>query len=386
MDNERVNFNKVGIPLALTKSTHEDSDIMEQQLKQKHNSSWRRPNLDTAPIVKYSKHICWDWKCIILMLTLLMILVCILIYDVVFRRPLLDVSKNENMQSHPIDTSNQTMSLYDLEEEDELDQWSPPVVEEIEWTPGQEIPNSSEAQDIEKLLVQVSGSNAITGKGAQNDAAIWIISKDPLHLVAGISSTQDKRLVQRYVMVVVHIALDGNSWTYGSENNTSTDYTSWLSESHECNWKGVLCNSNDEVTKIDLNGMHLEGTIPQEISYLTELKTFDLYRNRIYGRIPDVPSSLEYVDLERNKLSGPIPESLFYAKNLVKIYLSENNLSGTLSTRIGNLENLVDFRIWSNRLQGEIPTQVGALQNLSKFLANDEALIPVRRSHIQYFY
>ena len=109
--------------------------------------------------------------------------------------------------------------------------------------------------------------------------------------------------------------------------------TAFLSSAHECQWLGVSSESRrvvdastgkltevleDFLVAIDLSGIGLSGSIPQELGNLRNLQDLCLYSNYISGRIMESLESLEdlsYVDLADNLLTGTMPlfrEALTY--------------------------------------------------------------------------
>ena len=70
---------------------------------------------------------------------------------------------------------------------------------------------------------------------------------------------------QRNYLAALYHATNGDNWTRKG---------GWLVNSNECTWRGVTCNSSGIVTKLSLINNNLVGTIPVEITALTELGKF----------------------------------------------------------------------------------------------------------------
>ncbi|XP_050285512.1 receptor-like protein EIX2 isoform X2 [Quercus robur] len=104
------------------------------------------------------------------------------------------------------------------------------------------------------------------------------------------------------------------------------------------------------VRLIDLSSNNLSGSIPIEISDLSELCFLNLSRNHLMGKIPEKIGSmkeLESVDLSRNHLSGEIPPSMSNLTFLSLLDLSYNNLSGRIPSST-QLQSFDAFRYIGN--------------------------------------
>jgi len=179
-------------------------------------------------------------------------------------------------------------------------------------------------------------------KSPQGKAFHWILNEDlrALHSDA-------ENLTQRYILAVLYYALSGDNWHYTSQT--------WLMRVHECHWKryvkgkaiGVTqCNSNMHVTKIDFTDNNLQGSMPNEIGYLTNLIS---------------------LDLKRNLLTGTIPESFMYLESITSIRLDENLLTGEIPTQLAKLNNLEKFRLEMNSLSGTVSSDFCSTSSLTSF-------------------
>jgi len=195
--------------------------------------------------------------------------------------------------------------------------------------------------------------------------------------------------IQRAALIALYNATNGASWT----NNTN-----WLS-ADESTWYGVTiigCN----VTRIDLGGNNMLGSLPVEIGNLTSLTHLNLGQNLgqngnstnvLSGAIPasignltnlqvlylsvkqlsgSLPvsignlASLRDLDLGDNQFTGNIPSSWFNLTQLETLILSRNSLSGTLSPQIGQLAALKTLQIGTNQFSGSLPPEIGNLTQL----------------------
>src|SRR5665213_3119711 len=113
--------------------------------------------------------------------------------------------------------------------------------------------------------------------------------------------------------------------------------------------QGVSYDSNGNVvvqgnvTKINLGGNQLSGTIPSSLGNLANLEDLALDYNQLSGSIPSSLGNLvnlQNLDLNDNQLSGTIPYSLGNLVNLEYLYLDDNQLSGTIPSSLTNLTQL----------------------------------------------
>ncbi|XP_034678460.1 probable LRR receptor-like serine/threonine-protein kinase At1g53440 [Vitis riparia] len=171
--------------------------------------------------------------------------------------------------------------------------------------------------------------------------------------------------------------------------NRAIDDNSYSNVTCNCTFnEGTVCH----VTNIQLKGLDLDGTLPDEFGSLSYLQELDLSRNYINGSIPtslgqlsltiltlpgnrisgSIPeeisniSTLEELVLEANQLGEHLPPSLGKLSHLRRLVLSANNFIGTIPENFHNLKNLTDFRIDGNNLSGKIPDWIGNWTKLEK--------------------
>lgn len=153
-----------------------------------------------------------------------------------------------------------------------------------------------------------------------NQAVAWLVEESS-HLNTSLMIGGPK-LVQRFALLTLDL-----NWR-DPVNNSVVER--WVDE---CQWEGVVCDGY-KVKELRWGSQGLSGTIPPELSLL---------------------SDLHYLDLAQNALTGTIPENLFQLTALERIYLYQNGFAGTLSTSIGNLLNLTHLHLSHNQLSGSIP-------------------------------
>jgi hypothetical protein len=164
-------------------------------------------------------------------------------------------------------------------------------------------------------------------------------------------------------------AADGRNWTK-RDNWKQAPGT-------ENTWYGISCDAgNTRVLKIALRNNNLAGTLPAELSDLSNLQTLLLSDNQLRGAHPDLGklSKLTTLDLSNNSLSGAFPRWIRKLKNLRELDLSYNRLTGGIPSWIGELKNLEVLLLDGNRLSGSLPKE---LANLSKL-----AVLRVGHNHL----
>ena len=170
------------------------------------------------------------------------------------------------------------------------------------------------------------------------------------------ASTQCDRERDSLALIALYNSTDGPNWTNTWDLNEPIDM-----------WYGIEVNGDGCVSEVVLPGNNLQGTIPNEITTLSELIELSLSQNSLTGSIPtDIGdlSELKILALIACQLSGEIPSSLYELTNLEVLLVPLNNLSGSISNEIGNLLKLERLLLWRNQFDGEIPARIGELLNL----------------------
>ncbi|WJX19991.1 non-specific serine/threonine protein kinase [Trifolium repens] len=177
---------------------------------------------------------------------------------------------------------------------------------------------------------------------------------------------------------------------------------SWNSSNHFCKWDGVTCGRRHQrVTKIELEGYQLQGSISPHVGNLSFLRILYLDNNRFYANIPRELGRLfrlQAISLANNTLGGQFPISLINCSQLREIGLdgnhfigqipmdihsltklhffsvAKNNLTGQIPPSIWNLSSLTVLSFAYNYLEGNIPEEIGLLKNLTKMSVSQNGL------------
>ena len=167
-------------------------------------------------------------------------------------------------------------------------------------------------------------------------------------------------LSDRDILIVLHEATGGPSWTNGGN---------WLTDAPLGEWYGVSTDAGGRVVGLDLQSNGLEGPIPRELGGLAELELETLIllakANQLTGSIPPELGALakaKLVVLAANQLSGPIPPELGGLADVEELHLNGNQLT-SVPPELGGLAELTVLSLASNELTS-LPRELGELGNL----------------------
>jgi hypothetical protein len=99
----------------------------------------------------------------------------------------------------------------------------------------------------------------------------------------------------------------------------------------------------NSLRNVDFSGNDFKDQIPSEISRCSSLRTLILDMNpRITGHLPPLAGlkELEVLSVKHNKLDGTIPDWVYDLTNLRQLRFQRNAFSGTVSPNLSNLSNL----------------------------------------------
>lgn len=185
--------------------------------------------------------------------------------------------------------------------------------------------------------VFVTVSSTTTGRSAQLTIRS-IAQPDKMDVLAIDQQViPSGRMKDSLALVAIYQATGGEHWDYP-----------WKFELplSEKNWPGIFMDEiNGEFRVIDLSllSFKLEGSLPNEIGWLSEVTK---------------------IKVQNNKLSGALPASLNRLTNLTHLYLSNNQFSGEFPD-LSALQKLTWIEMNFNRFEGEFPASFLLLPKLN---------------------
>ena len=167
----------------------------------------------------------------------------------------------------------------------------------------------------------------------------------------------------------------------------------WREGLHITKWDGVrLDGGPSRVCSLKLGLKDMNGTIPEGLGQLTELRWLHLQENRLTGSIPPELGDLAHLEQLRlgiNRLTGTVPIELGELAELRKLDLQKNQLTGSIPPELGDLVQLEELTLGHNQLTGSVPIEIGELPNLHWLDINDnqiEGCIPINREQTEGFF
>ncbi|VEU33967.1 unnamed protein product [Pseudo-nitzschia multistriata] len=254
--------------------------------------------------------------------------------------------------------------------------------------------------DIEYILFTEMDEGLSTDfvEGPQKRAIDWLVSDDlvlnstEVRAMAEYIKNGDEDsvstvpLVQRYALMVLFFATNGELWSDSSWRE--------LVNVPECRFMGIECDLEGHINTLDVGYRKLRGRLPGEVGMLSMLTSLNVESNNLEGTIPSFLynklTKLERVDMRNNGFLSTISSDISKLTNLKALYLGELFLTGEVPTdamkSLSSLEeisishatemtgpllefsehwpNLTYFDILRSTFTGTIPTTIGTNTNL----------------------
>ena len=202
----------------------------------------------------------------------------------------------------------------------------------------------------------------------------------------------DDHAGDRAVLAAFYDATGGLGWRVS---------TNWKTEARLRDWHGVTTDADGRVSRLNLGGNGLTGSIPPVVGDLTHLVGLELWNNRLTGPIPPAlgrHARLDWLNLDGNDLTGtmpdlgrlgalrglylggndfaagPIPRWVGNLTRLERLFLQESNRTGPIPAELSNVLNLRALHLANNALTGETPSILMTLRNLEFFDVSGNAV------------
>jgi len=204
-------------------------------------------------------------------------------------------------------------------------------------------------QKVLKYLTAYVDTNKLEDTSSpQYKAAIWMATEDGRKV-----RLTSKNWLQRYALMVLFYAT--SPWNSNTGFATDDSECHWFTFNPTFNfYRGVFCNSNYEVTYLVLQLNNLQGSIPEELGLLTNLK--ELY-------------------LDYNDLNGFLPATLTKMPLLNTMTCAGNNFRGNIPTWIGDLTSMEIMGFSGNDLTGTLPQELAELTKLSVLALDNNGIV-----------
>jgi Leucine-rich repeat (LRR) protein len=114
-----------------------------------------------------------------------------------------------------------------------------------------------------------------------------------------------------------------------------------------------IWNFSSTITSLNVSSNNISGKLPAGMAH-SKMLTLIMRHNQLEGSFPDLPASLQVLDLSHNYLSGSLPQS--FRGNVLHYFLLSNNfLSGVIPTDLCNMVRMEVVDLSSNNLSGVLP-------------------------------
>jgi Leucine rich repeat len=227
----------------------------------------------------------------------------------------------------------------------------------------------SEEQLKMQLFLQQKVSPKIMDQSSYHfQAWNWLAKEDPENILLN-SSDGEIRIIQRFVLTLLYFSMGGTGWISNL----------FLTEGHECEWWGIVCNKeNFWIQSIQMNNTNMIGSLPSELSLLTSLDAITFAENKLNGTIPDSLwnlKSLKLLNLSRNEMTGSLPTQIWSCESLQAVILNENRFSGEFPEVTNNDSKISLFFIAYNNMSGSLPESIWDLSSLTYLFLDHNSFV-----------
>jgi hypothetical protein len=227
--------------------------------------------------------------------------------------------------------------------------------------------------------ITLSGRNlTMTGTTPEDAALQWMVDSDValwtiplLTLDSTTSNSLNSRVSQRYALLTM--------WFQQTNQSKWIGTSGWLTDSDECNWFGITCESTKLLNAVSIVDFYDEntltsnnyvGTLSADLGLITSIRSIDFKHNNLMGTLPESIGRwtlMESFHVYNNSLTGTLPQSIEQWTNVLEFYPSTNALTGALPESIGQWPILRYFDVSVNTLVGTLPQSIGNWTALNSF-------------------
>jgi Leucine-rich repeat (LRR) protein len=258
--------------------------------------------------------------------------------------------------------------------------------------------DSTRRPELHNIFRNISGPVIFEENSPQFRAIEWLVG-DGYSAFPLDDPTKTRILEERYALAVLFFATGGDlSRRVDSVEQDVIQQEGWsdthkfLDPSSVCDWNrpvsvnsdfrltGVLCNElPGDVARVLLGSNELKGSLPSEITLLSNLEILDLNSNELSGSILAstlllVSDKLNELSLSENQLFGSIPSEIGLFTGLRVLELSNNLFTGRFPTEVWNLVSLNTLSFSDNQVSGRIPSEIGLMATLGKLEVSNNLL------------
>lgn len=204
----------------------------------------------------------------------------------------------------------------------------------------------------------------------QRKSLVWM-STDP-----NVNTIEHTEKLQRFVLGVFFYATNSVPTINTEQPEAWRAAENWMSTAHSCDWMGVLCNDDKDITSMDLERNRLSGAIPPDMAIVGKhMETLDFTSNLISMRDSDFDVFLSMPNLKTLLMDdnylyhdSGLPPQFASLVNLEKLRLSYNLFEGGLESGdqpvLGAMTKLTHLEVESNFFTGTMPDAIANMNQL----------------------
>ncbi len=230
-------------------------------------------------------------------------------------------------------------------------------------------------QKLEPFIVRTDADKAILEdpNSPQSQALAWLSTVS----VSVVDNISTNFALEQYASAVLYFSTNANGANWNEENSLFNDSNSICDFNNGASSfvavGSITCNGAS-VQSVQLVNNGLSGTLPWELSLLSNIEHLDLSENELRETIPTEFSrmtAMTFLALYENSLTSTLPSELGMLTNLEAFIFDQNQLTGSLPTELGQLTALTKFSVWGNYMTGRLPSELVQLRAVQDYWINN---------------